>query len=320
MILAPATFQLPRSMSEGAPPVDDLYMDIYWFSMVFTVVITVSMVYFILKYRRKKGVRAERTKDLTKLELFWTITPLAFIVVLFHIGFETYIKNATAAENAMEIRVRAKKWSWEFEYPTGSREAKELYLPVNQPVKFVISSDDVLHSFYIREFRLKRDAVPGLYSYIAAKPTELGDAQVFCAEYCGTSHSDMLATVHVVTEEEYKKHLDEMDKMPEKCGDSGNEACTPALWGRQLFVKNGCPTCHSVDGTKGNAPSLKGVFATMQPLQTGDEVMADENYVRESILRPQAKIVRGFTNIQMPTFVFKDPQVDALIAYVKSLK
>jgi cytochrome c oxidase subunit 2 len=307
-------------MSEGGPAIDEIYMDIYWFSWFFTVVITVSMLYFVFKYRRKKGVRPERTKDMTKLELFWTITPLVFIVVLFHIGFETYIKNATAAEGAMEIRVRAKKWSWEFEYPTGSREAKELYLPVNKPVKFIISSDDVLHSFFIREFRWKRDAVPGLYSTMAATPTELGDAQVFCAEYCGTSHSDMLATVHIVTEEQFKKHLEEMDKMPEKCGDKGDEPCTPALWGRQLFVKNGCPTCHTVDGSKGNGPSLKGVFGTMQPLQTGTDVMADENYVRESVLRPQAKIVRGFTNVQMPTFVFKDPQVDAIIAYLKTLK
>ena len=307
-------------MAEGAPAIDELYMDIYWFSLIFLVAITGAMLYFIVKYKRRKGARAERTKDLTKLEIFWTVTPLIFLVVLFHISFEAYIKNATAAEGAMEIRVRAKKWSWEFEYPSGSREAKELYLPVNKPVKFVISSDDVIHSFFVREFRIKRDAVPGLYSTLSAKPTELGDAQVFCAEFCGTSHSDMLATVHVVTEEQFKKHLDDMDKMPEVCGDTGSQPCTPPLWGRTLFVKNGCPTCHSIDGTKGNAPSLKGVFGSMQPLQTGNEVMADENYVRESILRPQAKIVRGFTNVQMPTFVFKDPQVDALIAYVKSLK
>jgi cytochrome c oxidase subunit 2 len=307
-------------MAEGAPPVDALYMDIYWFSVVFTVLITVALLYFIVKYKRRKGVRPERTRDLTKLEIFWTITPLVFLVIIFHMSFQTYVKNATAAENALEIRVRAKKWSWEFEYPSGSREAKELYLPVNKPVKFILSSDDVIHSFFVREFRVKRDAVPGQYSYIAATPNELGDAQVFCAEFCGTSHSDMLATIHVVTEEQFKKHLDEMDKMPEKCGEAGNDPCTPALWGRQLFVKNGCPTCHSVDGSKGNAPSLKGVFGTMQPIAGGPEVMADENYIRESILRPQAKIVQGYQNVQMPLFVFKDPQVDALIAYLKSLK
>ncbi len=320
MILAPETFQLPRSMSAEAPSGDALYMDIYWFSLVFLVLITGAMLYFVVKYRRKKGVRPERTRDLTKLEIFWTITPLIFLVIIFHVSFETYVKNATAAEGAMEIRVRGKKWSWEFEYPNGSREAKELTLPVNKPVKFILSSDDVIHSFFVREFRVKRDAVPGQYSYIAVTPTELGDAQIFCAEFCGTSHSDMLGTVHVVTDEQFRKHLDEMDKMPEVCGDTGKEQCTPALWGRTLFVKNGCPTCHSVDGSKGNAPSLKGVFGTLQPLTQGPDVMADENYVRESILRPQAKIVKGFTNTQMPLFVFKDPQTDALIAYVKSLK
>lgn len=307
-------------MAEGAPPIDALYMDIYWFSLVFLVAITAALLYFVVKYKRKKGVRPERTRDLTKLEIFWTITPLVFLVIIFHVSFDTYVKNATAAEGAMEIRVRAKKWSWEFEYPNGSREAKELYLPVHKPVKLILSSDDVIHSFFIREFRAKRDAVPGQYSYIAVTPSELGDAQVFCAEFCGTSHSDMLATIHVVTDDQFKKHMDDMDKMPETCGDSGKEPCTPALWGRTLFVKNGCTTCHSVDGSKGTGPSLKGVFGTMQPLQVGPDVMADENYLRESILRPQAKIVKGFTNAQMPLFVFKDPQVDALIAYLKTLK
>jgi cytochrome c oxidase subunit 2 len=312
MRVDPPTFQLPLQAAEGAAEIDGLYYFVYWFSVIFFVAIVGAMLYFVWAYRRRKGVKAEPTKDLTKLELFWTITPLIFIVYLFHVSFAVYIKNVTVAEGAMEIRVRAKKWAWEFEYPTGSREPGVLYLPVGKPAKLVLSSEDVLHSFYVPAFRAKRDAVPGVYSHIALTPTVKGEYQVFCAEYCGTSHSGMLAKVYVVSEEEYVKHLDDIDKPP--------PGQTPAEWGKSLFEKSGCPTCHSRDGSRLVGPSLKGVAGTMQPIIGGPAVMADENYLRESILRPQAKIVEGYTQQQMPPFVFKEPQLDAMIAYLKTLK
>ena len=316
-MINPETFQLPVQMSAAAADVDALYYGIYWFSVAFTVAIYGATLYFIVKYKRRPGVKPEATPDLLKLEIFWTITPVVFIVFLFHIAFTTYIKNVTPAEDAMEIRVRGKKWSWEFEYPNGSREPQQLTIPVNKPVKLVLSSDDVLHSFFIPAVRMKRDAVPGLYSTVAFTPNKKGDAQVFCAEYCGTSHSAMLAMIHIVDDAEYLEHLDKLDKMPEMCD---GISCTPQTWGKQLFSKYACTTCHSIDGSRGRGPSLKGVFGTMQPTMQSGEVMADENYVRESILRPQAKIVMGFTDTQMPVFVMKDNQIDALIAYVKSLK
>ena len=317
----PVGFQLPPAMSDTAPPVDGVYNFIFWFSVFFTVVITALMLYFVVKYKRKPGVRPEPTGHFNRLEIFWTVTPTLFIGVLFHVGFSSYIKNATAAEGATEIRVRAKKWNWEFEYPSGDRVPGELVLQQGQPYKMIISSEDVLHSFFIPEFRLKRDAVPGQYSFIAFTPTVTGPAQVFCAEYCGTSHSGMLATVKVVTPAEYK----EFEKTLGKCQGTP-EQCEPKNYGATLFVKNACTTCHGpegagmIAGAKSPGPRLAGIFGTMQPLQTGPAVMADENYIRESILRPQAKIVQGYTNVQMPMFVLKDDQVDALIAYVKSLK
>lgn len=311
------TYQLPPAMSTGAAEVDWLYYFIYWFSLVFLVVITAAMIYFIVKYKRQKGVKAEPTQDYTKLELFWTITPLIGIVFLFHWGYQAYVKNATAAEGSTEIRVRGKRWSWSFEYPTGDSEPNDLWLPINKPVKLIISSEDVLHSFFIPAFRQKRDAVPGMYSFLTFTPNVLGEAQVFCAEYCGKDHSYMLAKVHVVTDEEYKKHIDELSKMPNEFAAMGGAG--PAKWGEQLFKKNNCPSCHSVDGSKVVGPSLKGVFGTPQPTSAGS-IVADENYLRESILKPQAKIVTGYENAQMPPFVFKDPQIDALIAYIKSVK
>ncbi|MBX3222980.1 MAG: cytochrome c oxidase subunit II [Labilithrix sp.] len=313
-------FQLPPSMADTAPPIDKAYDFIFWFSVVFTVAITAALLYFIVKYKRKPGVKPEPTGHFMKLELFWTITPTIFIFFLFHAGFTGYIRNATAAEGATEIRVRGKKWSWEFEYPTGDREPGELTLELGRPYKMIISSEDVLHSFYIPEFRMKRDAVPGQYSFIQFTPTKAGVANVFCAEYCGTSHSGMLATVKILPPAEYK----EWEK---KLGDcqGGAEECEPAKWGERLFVKNGCTTCHGAGGTgeiggsKSPGPKLAGLFGRDENTTAGP-VHVDENYLRESILRPNAKIVAGYATVQMPPFVMKDKQLDAVIAYIKSLK
>src|SRR4029079_9841798 len=165
---------------------------------------TAALLFFVAKYKRRKGVASEPTGPFMKLELFWTITPTIFIFFLCRAGLVGSIRNATAAEGATEIRVRAKKWSWEFEYPSGDRDPGELTLALGRRDKIIGSSDDVLHSFYIPEFRMKRDAVPGQYSFIQFTPTKAGDAHVFCAEYCGTSHSAMLATVKVLPPAEYK--------------------------------------------------------------------------------------------------------------------
>lgn len=319
-----ASWQLPPAMADTAPPIDSAYNFIYWFSVVFTVAVTAGLVYFIWKYKRRAGVKSEPTGHFNKLEIFWTVTPTIFIVVLFHVSYSAYIRNATAAEGATEIRVRAKKWSWEFEYPTGDRVPSELHLEVGRPYKMIISSDDVIHSFFIPEFRVKRDAVPGQYSFVAFTPTQVGPAHVFCAEFCGTSHSGMIATVKVETPEEHKKFLDSLGKKPEVCGVPPGP-CTPEKWGEELFTKNACVTCHGpagtgmIGGSKSPGPRLAGIFGNTENLVSGS-VTVDENYLRESILRPNAKIVAGYQSVQMPAFVFKDDQLDAIIAYIKSLK
>lgn len=324
MLLEPVlseTFQLPASMADTAPPVDEAYDLIFWFSVVFTVIVTVGILYFVTRYRRRKGMTPEPAGNFLKLELLWTIAPTLFIFFLFHVGFSGYIRNATAAEGATEIRVHGKKWSWEFEYPSGRREPGELTLEVGRPYKMILSSDDVIHSFFIPEFRMKRDAVPGQYSFVQFTPTVAGKAHVFCAEFCGTSHSQMLATVNILTPEEYKKWEEE------GAGCTGTpEECEPAKWGETLFVKNGCPSCHgpggsgNFGGAKTIGPKLAGAFGHEVELTAGPPVTADENYLRESILRPNAKIVAGYATVPMPPFVMKDPQLDAIIAYIKSLK
>jgi cytochrome c oxidase subunit II len=311
------TMQLPVIMSSGAPSYDFLFYGIYWFSVVFFVAIVGAMFYFVWKYRRRPGVKAAPTVDSTKLELFWTIIPFFMTIVLFHVSFDQYIKNAVASENALEIRVRGKRWSWDFQYPNGESEAQELWLPVGKPVKLVMSSADVLHSFYIPAMRMKRDTVPGMYSQIAFTPTVLGEAQVFCAEYCGAGekegsggHYSMLAKIKVVTQAEWDKHME----FPPPVGK------TPAEWGKEIATKSGCFTCHSVDGSKGTGPSYKGLFGRQEAMTDGKSFSVDENYLKESILVPKAKIVAGYENGNMPSFYFKEPQLDALIAYIKSVK
>ena len=322
----PSSWQLPPAMADTAAGVDGAYHFIFWFSVVFAAAVIATTLLFVLMYRRRHGVASAPTGRNTKLEILWIAVPTIFVAVLFHIGFGAYIHNATAAEGATEIRVHAKKWSWEFDYGGGAR-SNELHLEVNKPYKLILSSQDVIHSFYIPEFRLKRDAVPGQYSFVAFTPTVVGSAHVFCAEYCGVNHSAMLAEVKIETPEKHQEFLSSFGKKPKLCGTPPVE-CTDEKWGESLFTEKACMTCHgnAGDGLLGGAPSpgpkLAGIFGHSQPIADGTSVNVDENYIRESILKPNAKIVAGYTNVQMPPFagIFTDDQLEAVIAYIKSLK
>ena len=307
------TYQLPEAFSAAALDYDNIYYAMYWFSLVFTVVITVATLWFVVKYKRKKGDKLEPPGNVTVLEITWTVIPVLFIVVLFHVGFKGYVSQAVPYESATEIRVRGTRWKWEFEYPNGMRENGVLEVPVNKPVKLILSSDDVIHSFYLPAFRLKKDAVPGMYSSISFLPNTVGEAQVFCAEYCGTSHSGMLATLKVVKQEEFDDYMKKGPQLP--------EGLTMAQWGEKLFAQNNCNTCHSRDGSKSPGPSFKGLYGRDEMMGTPSNMMVkiDDGYIKESIQKPQAKIVMGYTAVQMPQFGLSDLQVDALIAYLKTL-
>ncbi len=246
-------------------------------------------------------------------------------------GFKVYMKEAIAAPDALEIRVRGQKWFWTFTYPNGREENNQLYLPLGKQVKFVISAADVLHSFYIPGARVKKDAVPGMYTTMVVTPTHLGDTPVFCAEYCGAplgypepaldgaphgGHSAMMAMIHVVSQEEFDKFIKEGPKKPEGLSDD--------QWGAKLYKENACITCHSVDGSKGTGPTWKGMFGSTVELNAAlsggvGTVVADEAYVHESIRKPTAKVVAGFNPV-MPPYTLSDKQVDAIIAYMKTLK
>lgn len=326
------SFQLPAQLSTIAPEIDWIYDFIFYVSLVFFVGIVGAMVYFMVKYRRRPGVKAEPTGHHNTLELFWTFSPLILLFMMFHWGFQTYIQASVAPDDSLNIRVRASQWIWNFEHPNGVSETGEVHVPAGRPVRMVISSEDVLHSFFVPDFRVKRDAVPGMFTSLWFQAIEpegsepdanhvLYDSQVFCTEYCGTSHSAMLATVHVMREADYDAFL---AHGPQCAGTGEGGSCTPpelATWGAGNFQRIGCPTCHSAasGGPSAPGPNLFGIAGTQIELEGGTTVTADSAYLEQSIREPQAQIVHGYTGVQMSHFRLGDTQIASLVAYIESL-
>ena len=306
------TVQLPGQWSTVAPDVDWMYMFIFWMSVAFFVAITGAAIYFVIKYRRRPGVSAIPTGHNTPLEVTWTIAPVILLAFLFHYGFVGWMKLRVPPPDAIEIRVHAKKWLWEFEYPNGLRTLTNLHVPVHRPVRLILSSDDVLHSFYVPQFRIKQDAVPGYYETLWFEATHRGQADIFCTEYCGTGHSAMLGHVVIETQAAYDRFL------AEGVGPRSGE--TPAQWGRRLTTESQCVSCHSADGAPMTGPTWRGLFGRTETMADGTALTVDENYLRESILQPNAKVVRGFQPV-MPSFqgTFQERQIDAILAYIRTL-
>jgi len=217
------------------------------------------------------------------------------------------------AADVEEVKVTGQQWFWSFDYPEGATSVNELVVPVDRPIKLLMSSKDVIHSFFVPEFRIKMDVLPNRYTITWFEATNEGEYTLFCAEYCGKSHSDMIGTVKVVSDREYAEWIE--------AGATEGEGLSPVEYGAQLYKSKACYTCHSVDGTPNVGPSFKGVYGHETELADGSSTIVDENYIRESILEPQAKVVSGFQPV-MPTFqgILKDKQIEALIAYIKSLK
>jgi cytochrome c oxidase subunit 2 len=345
---APPTFQLPEQMSTVSGDVDWLYYFIYWLSVVLFVGIVGAMLYFAYKYRERKGHKAEPTGHNLPLELSWTIAPIFILIFLFHKGFQGYIDMSVAPANAIEIRVNAKQWGWEFVYPNGGSSDK-LHVPVHKPVKLVMASSDVIHSFYAPALRVKRDLVPGMYSSMWFEATHVGKDDIFCAEYCGgkshqgeaelpyapsgspddpyvtgqaTGHWAMHSMVYVETPEDYEKFVKSIGDKCDQYTAQGKEcpADVAAEQGQKLSVSKGCVACHTTTGVALVGPSWKGIWGKDEATDKG-AVKVDENYVRESVLDPQAKVVTGFQPV-MPTFrgQITDQELAEVMAYIKSLK
>ncbi len=305
---------LPVEGSDYARGYDNLYLFIVFLNVVFFLLIAVLTGYFAWRYRRSKmtGPTPHFTHN-TKLEIIWSVIPLLILIGIFVWGLNGYIANGVAPQDSIEITVSAKKWLWSFEYANGTRTINEIHVPVGKPVKLVMSSDDVIHSFFIPTMRIKQDVVPGRYTELWFQPTKTGMHQVFCAEYCGKSHSDMMAKIWVDDDATYQKWLEE--------GDEQSRTMPLKDLGRVIWENRGCNTCHSLDGVRGQGPSFKGIWGHEAKLADGKSVMVDANYVRESILQPQAKVVAGFEPI-MPTFqgLLREREILAVIEFIKSLQ
>jgi len=270
------------------------------------------MVYFVVVYRRRPGgPKIRQISHNTPLEVTWSVIPLILVAVIFLWGFRGFMDMHIAPRNAMEVHVTGKKWLWAFEHTSGRKESAELHVPVNTPVRLIMSSDDVIHSFFVPNFRIKQDVVPGRYTTLWFQATQLGEHHVFCTEYCGKDHSVMAAKVVVMTPEEFKTWS---DKDPD-------EGMPLAELGAKMYQKNACVSCHSIDGSAVIGPTFKGLFGRSEQLTGGGTVVVDEQYLRESILEPQAKIVQGYQPV-MPTYkgTLTERQLNGVIEYIKTIK
>lgn len=304
---------MPPGQSTLSGEVDALFYFITVVSILILTLVTVLFMVFAIRYRRKgqAGLTSGVDHNL-KLELVWTIIPTILVMIVFAWGFKSYMKMSVVPKDAIEIKVTGQKWFWSFDYVEGVTTVNELTVPVGKPIKLLMSSTDVIHSFFVPSFRMKMDVVPNRYTVTWFEALNTGDYNIFCTEYCGTKHSEMIGKVKVVTAEEYEEWLE---------ASSGPAAgVTPAEWGAQLFKSRACVTCHSTNGSKVVGPSFAGRFGGQVFLTDGSQLMMDENYIRESILSPRAKIVLGYEPV-MPTYqgLLKERDIDALIAYLKSL-
>ena len=305
---------LPVEGTDYAGQVDDLYIFITLLSAFFFFLVVGLMTAFIIRYRRRR--QDEITPHITenfKLEVAWTVIPLLLVIVIFFWGFKGYLDATVPPANALEIQVTAKRWLWQFEYPNGTRTINEIHVPVGKPVKLVMSSEDVIHSFFVPSFRIKMDVLPNRYTDLWFTPTREGVHALLCTEYCGRGHSDMSGKVWVDSEAKYQDWLEH--------GDQSAQTMPLKELGALLYQSRGCATCHSLDGTRGQGPSFKGVYGHTVTMTGGKAVLADENYLRQSILQPQAQIVEGFQGI-MPTFqgLLREREILALIEFIKSQK
>ena len=297
----------PARASSMAGNVDALYIFLLIVSGLMSALILTAVIYFAARYRNRRGVPAEQIEGSIPLELTWSIIPFVVFMVIFVWSAIIYFKSRTPPRDATEVYVVAKQWMWKLEHAEGQREINELHVPVGRDVKLIMTSQDVIHSFFVPAFRMKQDVLHGRYTVAWFRATKPGTYHLFCTQYCGTQHSGMIGSVIVMEPAQYEAWM------------GGGTTGPLAATGEKLFSELGCATCHRFD-TQGRGPNLKGVFGAPVLLEDGRTVTADENYVRESILDPGAKIVNGFKPV-MPTFqgLVSEEQLNALVAYVKSL-
>ena len=301
---------VPDSASTFSWQVDALYFYLSGVTLFFALLISAVLVFFVIRYRRRTPYEIPRpVAGSHKLETIWTIIPFIIAMTMFAWGARVYFAQYKPPADAVEIYVVGKQWMWKLQHATGQREINQLHVPVGRKIKLIMTSEDVIHDFFVPAFRTKADVVPGKYTTLWFEATTPGTYHLFCAEYCGMNHSGMIGSVVVMEPREFDNWLS---------GNTGTS--TPAAAGQQLFQTLGCTSCHGANGEGGRGPTLAGIFGQKTQLQTGESQTVDEKYIRESITNPQAQLVAGFGAI-MPTFQgqVSEDQLLQLVAYIKSL-
>ena len=299
----------PSQGSTLAGPVDSLVIFMLSLACLITLGVYVAIIAFTIRYRRRSPDEVpQQTKGSTRLEIIWTAIPSALALVVFFWGANLYFQISRPPDDTMEVYVIGRQWMWKFVHASGREEINELHVPVNTNIKLTMTSQDVIHDVFVPDFRVKADVIPERYTTEWFNATQLGQHHLFCSQYCGTNHAEMLAWVYVLSKADFQN----WQGVIPVTGGSGAP-------GEQLFQSLGCAGCHHPDGS-GRGPSLVGVFGSQVHLSDGSTVVADENYIRESVLNPNAKVVAGYEPI-MPTF---QGQLDAdqllqLVLYIKSL-
>ena len=299
----------PRAATDIARDVDALYFYLVGISVFFATLISLTLLFFVVRYRRRAGVAATQVEGSLKLEIVWTAIPLVIALSVFAWGARLYVDISRTPADAMDVYVTGKQWMWKIQHPQGQREINELHVPAGETVRLTMNSEDVIHDFFVPAFRVKSDVVPGMVTTSWFRAEVPGEYHLFCAEYCGTKHSEMIGKVIVLEPSEYQQWLSGVE-----AGLSMEDA------GARLFEELRCVTCHGGQpGARG--PSLVGAWGTEVPLEGGGAVAFDENYVRRSLISPGTELARGYDAI-MPTFEgqVSEEQILQIIAYLKSLE
>lgn len=331
------TLWMPVQASTIAPEIDWIFYYIYWISVFFTALIVGVMIFFVMRYRHRKGVwdGEKSASHGVLLEITWSVIPFLLTIVMWWKGIDTFMHAETVPPpgQSLEIKVTGRQWMWNFKYDNGLSLDNELHIPAGEPVTFIMKSDDVIHSFSVPAWRVKKDVVPGRYTKVWVDATIPGEFALFCTEYCGLDHSRMLSRVVVHPTE------DMMDDLRAKGVDLTGvqtfedwyeqasedflkiyEGMTPEEIGETVYTAKACLACHSTDGSARVGPSWKGIWGTQEEMEDGSIVTVDENYIRESILDPNAKWVKGYKG-GMTSYqgMVTDEEIDGIIAYIKSL-
>jgi len=294
-------------ISNSARHVDATFAVILAIEVCLLFMVTVTMIFFVIRYRKKKNPRSENIEGGMLLEIAWTAIPTIIVLIMFSIGLKSFIQIRKVPEGAMPVQVTARQWSWQFTYANG-KQSSTLTVPLGKPVKLVLRSQDVLHCLYVPAFRIKEDCVPGMETYLWFTAKETGSYDIFCTEYCGLGHSEMLSKVVVTPQKEF-------DEWYAGEGEKGGLGLT-------LLESKGCLGCHSMDGSKKIGPTFKGLYGSQVTVVTNGKertVTSDEEYLRRSILEPGADIVKGYQNI-MPAFPVTKEELKAIIEYLETLK